>query len=286
MHDRDYQDDRTVLLDPADADQPRRPLGDVAVPPRYEQLEERMRLAARLRPAECFNFSLNPLVGAATPLLASLVRLRHGAGDETLDTLQERLVGEVKQFEYRALQDGGENSQVLAARYVLCTVLDEAVSTTPWGDAGEWSRMSLLSRFHNETFGGEKVFQLLERLSANPLKHLPMLELLYLCLALGFEGKYRVLSRGAQALELLRDELYRSIRQLRGEVPRELSPHGLGSPARGQRLVRIVPWWLIGLFTLTCLASLYGVFAWVLGEQRAAVLRPYQTLDVPHVAPQ
>ena len=36
----------------------------------------------------------------------------------------------MKLFEFRAVQDGVENSQVMAARYVLCTVVDEAVVTT------------------------------------------------------------------------------------------------------------------------------------------------------------
>ena len=61
----------------------------------------------------------------------------------------------MKLFEFRAVQDGVENSQVMAARYVLCTVVDEAVVTTPWGNESEWSKISLLSSFHNETFGGE-----------------------------------------------------------------------------------------------------------------------------------
>ena len=39
----------------------------------------------------------------------------------------------MKLFEFRAVQDGVENSQVMAARYVLCTVVDEAVVTTRVG---------------------------------------------------------------------------------------------------------------------------------------------------------
>ncbi|MEQ4537544.1 MAG: type IVB secretion system protein IcmH/DotU, partial [Billgrantia sp.] len=169
--------------------------------------------------------------------------------------------------------------QVMAARYVLCTVVDEAVVTTPWGNESQWSQMSLLSSFHNETFGGEKFFQLLERLSRNPVKHLPMLELMYLCLSLGFEGKYRVLQRGMLELEAVRDSLYRQIRQLRGDVPREVSPHWQGLKDTRRRLVRIVPWWLVALFTLMCLVMMYAGFAWVLGEQRDTVLKPYQQLD-------
>jgi type VI secretion system protein ImpK len=280
IREMDYgQDDKTVILNRHDDAPAQSPLTDFSAPPRFEQLEERMIYAARLRPAETFNISLNPLVAAASSLLSEVVRLKHSYEGEDLHALNQRLSGELKLFEHRALHDGAESSQVMAARYVLCTAIDEAVVTTPWGNESEWSQMSLLSSFHNETFGGEKFFQLLERLSRNPVKHLPMLELMYLCLSLGFEGKYRVMPRGMLELEAVRDSLYRQIRQLRGDVPREVSPHWQGLRDTRRRLVRIVPWWLVALFTLICLGMLYTGFAWVLGEQRDTVLQPYQLVD-------
>ncbi|KJH85148.1 type IVB secretion system protein IcmH/DotU [Pseudomonas sp. KSR10] len=280
IREMDYgQDDKTVILNRHGDAPAQSPLTDFSAPPRFEQLEERMIYAARLRPAETFNISLNPLVAAASSLLSEVVRLKHSYEGEDLHALNQRLSGELKLFEHRALHDGAESSQVMAARYVLCTAIDEAVVTTPWGNESEWSQMSLLSSFHNETFGGEKFFQLLERLSRNPVKHLPMLELMYLCLSLGFEGKYRVMPRGMVELEAVRDSLYRQIRQLRGDVPREVSPHWQGLRDTRRRLVRIVPWWLVTLFTLICLVTLYAGFAWVLGEHRDTVLQPYQPVD-------
>lgn len=272
-------DDKTVVLNRNGATPAQSPLTDFSAP-RYEQLEERMVYAARLRPAETFNISLNPLVAAASALLSEVVRLKPTLEPEDLFVLKERLTGEIKLFEHRALHEGAESAQVMAARYVLCTVLDEALVTTSWGNESEWSQMSLLSSFHNETFGGERFFQLLERLARNPVKHLHMLELMYLCLSLGFEGKYRVLPRGMLELEAVRDSLYRQIRQLRGDVPRELSPHweGLRDPRR--RLVRIVPWWMVAVCTLSCLGMLYAGFAWVLGEQRDTVLQPYHVREM------
>ncbi|TBW06736.1 DotU family type IV/VI secretion system protein [Azotobacter chroococcum subsp. isscasi] len=279
IHEMDYaEDDRTVILDRRGEAPAHSPLTDFAAPPRYEELEERMIYAARLRPAEPFNPGLNPLAGAAAALLAEAVQLRHAGQAEDLHALNRRLGDELRLFEQRALQAGIENSEVMAARYVLCTLLDEAVVTTPWGNESEWSQMSLLSRFHNETFGGEKVFRLLERLGRDPVKHLALLELIYLCLALGFEGQYRVLPRGMLELEAIRDALYRQIRQLRGDVPREISPHWQGLEDGRRRLVRVVPGWLLALSTLLCLALLYGGFAWVLGEQRERVLQPFQVV--------
>ncbi|WP_439854751.1 type IVB secretion system protein IcmH/DotU [Pseudomonas yamanorum] len=284
-----HQDDKTVLVDRQGHGPDSRPLTDFAAPPRFEQLEERMIYAARLRPAEAFNISLNSLVAAACELLSEVVRLKHSDTREDFYELNERLTSGLKLFEVRALHNGAESSQVMGARYVLCSVIDEAVVTTPWGNESEWSQMSLLSTFHNETFGGEKFFQLLDRLSKNPVKHLPMLELMYLCLALGFEGKYRVQTRGVLELEGIRDALYRQIRQLRGDVPRELSPHWEGLNDQRRNLVRIVPAWMVVLFTVVCLVVMYSGFAWVLSEQRDTVLQPYQPIDpaaaVPHSQP-
>lgn len=281
-----HQDDKTVLLDHQGHGPDSQPLTDFAAPPRFEQLEERMIYAARLRPAEAFNISLNSLVAAACELLSEVVRLKHSESPEDLRKLNERLTSELKIFEVRALHNGAESSQVMAARYVLCSVVDEAVVTTTWGNESEWSQMSLLSSFHNETFGGEKFFHLLERLSKNPVRHLPMLELMYLCLALGFEGKYRVQARGVLELEGIRDALYRQIRQLHGDVPRELSPHWEGLNDQRRNLVRIVPAWMVALFTVVCLVVMYSGFAWVLSEQRDTVLQPYQPIDPAAAAPQ
>jgi type VI secretion system protein ImpK len=280
-----HQDDKTVLLDRQGHAPAQQPLTDCAAPPRFEFLEDRMIYAARLSATHTFNVSLNSLVGAAGHLLSEVVRLKHDHAAEDTQTLHQRLVNGLKLFEAHALREGVEESQVTTARYVLCTVVDEAVVTTAWGSVSAWSQMSLLSTFHNETFGGEKVFKLLDHLSKTPARHLPMLELIYLCLSLGFEGKYRVQARGMLELEAIRDGLYRQIRQLRGDVPYELSPHAERLNDQRGNQVRIVPAWTVVSLTLVCLAVMYSGFAWVLGAQRDIVMQPYQSLSPAVVQP-
>lgn len=274
-----HQDDKTVLLDRQGSGPVSGALTDSDAPPRFEQLEERMIFAAHLRPTEVLNISLNALVDAASDLLSEVVRLKHSDTREDLSVLHARLTSALKLFEAQALHSGIEESQVMTARYLLCTVVDEAVVTTPWGSSSDWSQMSLLSRVHNETFGGERFFKLLEQLSKNPVKHLPLLELIYLCLALGFEGKYRVQGRGVLELEDIRDALYRQIRQLRGDVSRELSPHWEGLSDQRRNRVRIVPAWTLATFTFVGLLTMYSVFSWVLAEQRESILQAYQPVS-------
>ena len=272
-------DNKTVFLGTDRPGPPQSPLTDFKAESRVERLEDRLVYAARIRPAESFSVSMNVLVAAAAPLLGEVTGLKREDKKEGLVELNTRLCESMRAFDVAAAQGGAESSQVQAARYVLCTVLDEAVVMSPWGDRSEWSKMSLLSKFQGETSGGEKFFHLLDRVLQDPSKYLPLLELMYVCLSLGFEGKYRVVPRGNVELEAIRDSLYRQILNQRGEIPRELSPHWEGLNDGRRSLIRIVPWWLVVIFTLISLAAMYSGFAWVLGEQRETVLQPYQSLD-------
>src|SRR5574338_117498 len=78
--------------------------------------------------------------------------------------LRDTLAEGVRAFERKAAQLGVESRNIIAARYILCTFLDETAAGTPWGGSGVWGRNSLLVMFHNETWGGEKVFQLMAKL--------------------------------------------------------------------------------------------------------------------------
>ncbi|MCC4265876.1 type IVB secretion system protein IcmH/DotU [Oceanimonas baumannii] len=279
-------EDRTVLVSHSSRNTREVSLTEEALGrrPNYAQLEDRMVFAARIRPELELRVGVNPLVEAASVLLLHQARLSQTPRHQDLTSLKDNLSRDIKTFEYLAMSRGCDNAEVIAGRYVLCTVLDEAVATTPWGEEGEWSRHSLLSSFHNETYGGEKVFQLIDKLSANPARHLDLLELIYLCLSLGFEGKYRLLPRGTLELEAIRDSLYRQIRQLRGDVKKELSPNWQGISKGRPSLVSRVPLWSLLLMAVLCLAVTYNGFNWVLRSQTNDIATLYSPLAQPAVA--
>jgi type VI secretion system protein ImpK len=277
MMDSEYpQDEKTVLLDREGRGPAQGAVTDFPSPPRFEQLEDRIIYTARLHSAQSLTVGPNILVAAAWDLLSQVVQLKGSSGRESLQTLNDRLSSGITTFEAHALHLGGEEGQVMSARYVLCSVIDEAVVTTAWGRCSDWSRSSLLSRFHNETFGGEKFFLLLERLSRDPVKHVAMLELMYLCLSLGFEGQYRVMERGGAQLEGVRDALYRQIRHVRGDRLSMAAPLEAGK-VRAVPVRMLCAKWLIAV-GLACLLAMYSGFAWVLGTERMTVLQPFQSL--------
>ena len=155
------------------------------------------------------------LLAIANPLLDMVVQMR--ASTTILpEQLRTYLVGEIRRFQERAARALIPQETIVAARYCLCTVLDETAALTTWGGNGVWSSHSLLVTFHNETWGGEKFFQLLARLTRNPTLHIDLIELFYYCLALGFEGRYRVLERGNAQLAEIKQRLRKLIRSGRG----------------------------------------------------------------------
>ncbi|WP_097459731.1 type IVB secretion system protein IcmH/DotU [Mangrovitalea sediminis] len=203
---------------------------------------------------------LNPLLNVAAEQISLLAELRRTARMDNVVEFRQNLIAGLRRFDAEARQKNLASEVVISARYVLCAALDEAILNTPWGEQSGWARASLLSVFHNETFGGEKVFQILERVQQQPGTYLDLLEFIQICLSLGFAGKYKLDPRGAEQLERLRDNLFRIISQQRGESARELSPRWQGSTSGQARLDRRIPFWVIGSVALALLLLVYTGF--------------------------
>lgn len=221
----------------------------------------------------------NPLTACAGDLLAVAGELRGSAGHGDPDGLRERLTAQVRAFENCARVRGLTDTVVLPARYVLCALIDESIRDTPWGSQSSWNERGLLLAFHNETWGGEKFFDALERLLAYPAGNLHLLELMYLCLAQGFEGRYRVRAGGQDQLEQVRANLYQAIRAQRGDPERDLSPHWRGVAPRTDPLIQQVPLWVLSALAAALLLGLYAAFTFALSRDSDPVYADLAALD-------
>jgi type VI secretion system protein ImpK len=214
---------------------------------------------------------LNPLLQAASPLLILMGRLRTSLSHPDIAGLRRQALEQMREFEERARAGGVTHETARSARYVLCAALDEAVLSTPWGGQSEWGGQTLLVTLHSETWGGEKFFAMVERMSTDLERFIELLELQYVCLALGFAGKYAVADRGQSRLADVRADLYRRIRDFRGLPPKELALHWQGMQDRRNPVIRYVPWWTVGAFALVVLTGAYIYFRTELSALAAPV---------------
>jgi type VI secretion system protein ImpK len=249
--------------------EPRAPMPPSAMPPSAMPPPGRAAPTAAVR--EFLAAGLNPLLQAASPLLILMGRLRTMLSHSDIATLRRQSLEQVREFEERARAAGESPETVLAARYVLCAAVDEAVLSTPWGNQSEWGEQTLLVTLHRETWGGEKFFDMLKKISGDPARHIELMELQYVCLALGFAGKYQVAERGHVRLAEVQSELYRLIRTFRGVPAADLSIHWRGMQDRRNPVIRYVPWWVIGAFTLVVLTGTFIFFHLRLSERSAPI---------------
>ncbi len=73
------------------------------------------------------------------------------------------------------------------ARFMICAWIDEAILGSSWDHKNLWQREQLQRLYYNTTEAGEEVF---ERLNALGLHQREIRELYYLCLTLGFKGRF------------------------------------------------------------------------------------------------
>jgi type VI secretion system protein ImpK len=237
-------------------------------------------------PAAAFHASgVNPLVAAANPLLDLVVPLRVMGSHPDVEGLRQQLVAAIRKFEADAKAAMFDFETVAAARYALCTFLDETISSTPWGAGGVWSSRSLLVAFHNEAFGGEKFFLILQRLCQDVRANLHVLELFYVCLALGLEGRYRVLEGGRGQLDVLRERLQQLIAKERGQFEADLSLRWRGAQASGAGLRRLVPLWIVAGVAVLGLLALHLGFSFALNRKSDPVYAALQRISVATATP-
>jgi type VI secretion system protein ImpK len=155
---------------------------------------------------------------------------------------------------------------IRTSHYALCASLDDVVRNTPWGSRGPWADTSLVAAFHGEVRSGERFFDVLVQLSATPNKFLPVIELMYVCMSLGMQGRYRLSPRGPAELDRVREETYALITRQRRPAERALSLHWQGIAAPYRPLRARLPVWVTAVAALGLLGLLYTLMLFRLND--------------------
>lgn len=214
---------------------------------------------------------LNPLVEAANPLLAAVPQIRHALRHPDPASLRARLREQIDSFERSAKAAEVPQDRLFVARYALCALLDDSAAATPWGR--DWTTHGLLADLHGEASGAEKFFTLLEQMTADPGKYLELLEFFYVCLALGFEGKYRGGEGGRQALAQTRTRLHAMLAQQRPQGSAELSGRWQGAAVPPRRVPGALALWAVASVCVLALAAVYLGYSISLGAFSDPVTR-------------
>lgn len=187
----------------------------------------------------------NPVVDRAGNLLSLCCQLRIVEVHDDVSRLRAQCIELIKTYEQELRMEGVDLGIIESSRYCICCFLDETVLNTEWGCNSLWASESLLSTFHSETFGGEYFFTLLDDALTYSTTKYHLLELMYLCLSLGFVGKMRFEEQGERKLEDYRESAYLEVKNHKLDFHRELSPGWQAKVAKGGELQEPFPLWVI-----------------------------------------
>ena len=232
---------------------------------------------------------LNPLVAFANPILSAVPQIAAARNHPDPARLKETLQDLIEAFEAGASKIGAPEEVLEGAVYALCCMADDAAASTPWGRG--WTTKGLLHELRSEASGGGGFFTLLDAIKQKPEENAELLELLYICLALGFQGQYRNVEGGAQEVDRIRADLHTIVSRRRPRPADGLSEQWRASP-RGAAVARLaavrvepaassgLPWRAIGVTAGTAAVALLVVFA---GYR--AMLNPEPVSVAPAPAP-
>ena len=221
----------------------------------------------------------NHLVDAASPLLVLIAHVSNTIDARDTYQLKQQIGEEIDQFQREAQQANVDGQTIRDASYMLCTVLDEAVLNTPWGQQSDWGVNTLLSTHFQDVRGGNVFFDKLKQLNDYPSQSPPLLKLMYYCLALGFQGRYRHEADPIGKLNYIKAETADRIRSVENiENNEHLSPRWLGVAGLSNTLKDSIPAWLVGAITATLLLGVFSTLFFLLSSHTNKVMTAFESI--------
>ena len=158
---------------------------------------------------------------------------------------------------------GYTNEDVKVAAFAIVAFLDESVLTSKNQVFSTWSRMPLQEELFGEHMAGETFFQYVQLLLSrrDSVETVDVLELYYLCMLLGYRGRYG--SSGDGELRAIMESIKGKTNRVRGGnlplSPAWALPGDAPLPKRRDRWLRRLVW-------ITVLAAGLGIATFVASE--------------------
>lgn len=225
----------------------------------------------------------NPLIEAAKPVLILANSMQQTTSQLSTDSLINKFSLLINNFEENAEKNGARYDAIQAAKYCLCTFVDELAVRAGWADE-TWSKNSLLVSFYDETWGGERFFEIIQNLKQDSDKNIDLLEFMYLCLQFGYKGKYQVLNNGELEIDKIKRDLLALIHSKRPDQTANLFKHNPILTNNIQRKRRLaIPLWVVGVLGAVALGVGYFTMQWSLGDKFNTASTKVNSLKLPSI---
>jgi type VI secretion system protein ImpK len=214
-------------------------------------------------------------INLVTPLLMVVGQMQGVGRHPNISELREYVIKSIRHFEAMSFGFRGDEIKLMsrACSYGLCVFVDDVVLSTPWGLNSEWPEEPLVEVFHPDLAGTDHFFEMLDDMMNLSASHLPALELYYLCLEMGYEGKYRDVPNGGRTVHDLRNKLYESISANSTRHGQVLSNRWEGITEPRNTILKQIPYWVILAVSLGFIVAGFVAFNFLLSSKSDATRR-------------
>jgi type VI secretion system protein ImpK len=151
----------------------------------------------------------------------------------------------IGQMEMNAQRGGFSTDETEKAKFALIAFVDEFIITSDWDGREDWIANPLQMEIYGRFDAGEEFFKKVEEIQLHPEKNKGVLEVYFICLGLGFKGKYALDS--TEKLGSVIDKIYNGLKRFIGDTHKNLSPsvvpRNLALPSSQKKL----SFWYFGL---------------------------------------
>ncbi len=185
------------------------------------------------------------LADIASDCLILILQLRatNNYGDPAL--LLNHVNDMFENFERKARTEAIDNEKVNLAKFALIAFLDETIISSSWDQKETWLTEPLQLKLFDTFNAGEEFFDNLNKLKQRISANKDVLEIYFLCLTLGFKGKYQLQS--PENLRRIIDDLNMELHPEMYKVAESISPNGKPHDAFIGKVKNQLPVWIFPL---------------------------------------
>src|SRR6185295_3681795 len=203
-------------------------------------------------------------------LLAFALQLKRSSDPGDAEAMRLKIDEQFRALETKARQSDVPQEDVQQAKYAICAFIDEMILTSSWSLKDSWADKPLQLAYFNDFSAGEEFYNKVDVLRGS--KRNAVLEVYYLCLALGFRGKYVDL-QGMEKKKVLMDTM---LREMRGAAPAAPGAVGLSPswqpPDAMPGIVKNFPAWFVAAACGLLVILLFILLSTLLGSSAERVV--------------
>ncbi len=173
----------------------------------------------------------------------------------------------LERFEREARFIGIDNEKITLSKFALVAFLDETIISSSWSQKDSWLSEPLQLKLFNSFNAGEEFFDRLSKLRQKTSSNKDVLEIFFLCLTLGFKGKFHLQS--PENLRRIIDELNIELHPNTVGTFEGLSPNGKTRDYLVQVIKSKFPFWIYPIIAVVIVIIFY-VFASISVSDKAS----------------